>query len=294
MRVNLNLSVHVWFLTSFINSFLISSSSSQSGCLSQIWKNSSERFLRSCVHMNGISGLKTNGLWRCVFADVRCFDVSCEPHESSLSCFIRWIRCVCVSVWCRRATAATTQSSTSAAALVIFKNASRTLVLTVFVSNTPHVSLLGCDWSETSQASGPGSERTHLPKQIKPELQTRLILQFHQKLHTDRTQLKQSDISNVLSSWCVHSQSVVSSGQMGRGEPGRGGRRTQEEIREEMHLPPLLQWTAVVNMTINHESRKDVCSQRGGSFSICRRSSSCRSMMCFVFASCFWTEAADW
>lgn len=42
---------------------------------------------------------------------------------------------------------------------------------------------------------------------------------------------------------CCHgySESAVSSGQMGGGEPGRGGRRTQEEIREEMHLPPLLQ-----------------------------------------------------
>ena len=43
-----------------------------------------------------------------------------------------------------------------------------------------------------------------------------------------------------------YSQSVVPSGQMGRSEPGCGGRRTQEEKREEMHLPPLLQRTAVV------------------------------------------------
>jgi len=33
---------------------------------------------------------------------------------------------------------------------------------------------------------------------------------------------------------------------MRRSELGRGGRGTQEETREEMHLPPLLQRTAVV------------------------------------------------
>lgn len=36
---------------------------------------------------------------------------------------------------------------------------------------------------------------------------------------------------------------------MGRREAGRGGRGTQEEMREEVHLPALLQRAAVVNKT---------------------------------------------
>lgn len=53
----------------------------------------------------------------------------------------------------------------------------------------------------------------------------------------------QTELSDHSVLCCCHgySESAVSSGQMGGGEPGRGGRRTQEEIREEMHLPPLLQ-----------------------------------------------------